>query len=413
MECVVVAMSLKIAARRALAQALPPLRKADERLALAQAALSEASAQDDQWKGKVEAEISSLREQVAALAKPVMDPPAPPPPEPATELSVEEAACPYRIRISRGGRHWTVGAEAFELLALRDGDELEVLPEDERAKLPFIWGDVHVPIAPGHAIRAPGRWETAEFKGFRMPSHLVRLTGAGPETLDTIGKALLSHYRKFVGIEPGMTILDLGSGIGRLAFQLLDVLGEDGRYVGVDIIRDSIDWCRDNITARHPNFEFHHFDAFSELYNPFGALQTSDVRLPVPDGSVDRIVLASVFTHLVEDEVGHYLKEFARVLKKDGRVYASFFLYSAEALEAAKTKGKTQWTASFQHDFGNGVYGNDPTFPRGAVAFTDEAIRRLVAAAGLELKRPYIKGWWSGLHADPEDGQDAMVLGLP
>jgi ubiquinone/menaquinone biosynthesis C-methylase UbiE len=135
-----------------------------------------------------------------------------------------------------------------------------------------------------------------------------------------------------------------------------------------------------------------------------------DFALPVDDHSVDRIFAASVFTHLFEPEVAHYLREFARVLKPGGKIYASFFLYSPEALEAAKTAGTTQWRATFEHRLSEGVYGNDPVYPRGAVAFTDAAMRKVIDAAGLRLARPYLKGSWSGLHREADDGQDVAVL---
>ena len=135
-----------------------------------------------------------------------------------------------------------------------------------------------------------------------------------------------------------------------------------------------------------------------------------DFRLPVKDDSVDRIILASVFTHLFAGEVLHYMKEFRRVLKPFGLVYASFFLYSEEAIAAAQTKGNTPWKATFRLPLDEGAYANDPEYARGAVAFTDEAMRRMVAASGLRLVKPYLKGWWSGLHNEPEDGQDVAIL---
>jgi len=105
------------------------------------------------------------------------------------------------------------------------------------------------------------------------------------------------------------------------------------------------------------------------------------------------------------------MKEFRRVLKPSGLVYASSFLYSQEAIAAAQLKGNTPWKATFARELGEGVYGNDPGYPRGAVAFTDGAMRRMIDAAGLRLVRPYLKGWWSGLHDQPEDGQDVAILG--
>ncbi len=316
-----------------------------------------------------------------------------------------------RISVTRGQRTWTISPEEFEDFDFVDEDRLAVVTEPSEKAFPVTWGDTNVPISPGRAIRVPPVYRLHRFKGFDIPSHLIALTGAGADSLDEIGKGHIERYDKYVGLSPGMTLIDLGCGIGRDAFQLIGYLGEKGRYIGIDVTRDSIRWCQRNITPRHGNFVFHHADARNELYNPFGTIASRDYRLPVADGTVDRIVLASVFTHLLADEVVHYMEEFRRVLKADGLVYASFFLYSEEALAAAAELGNTSWKATFEHRLGDGCYGNDPVYPRGAVAYTDEAMRRMMDQAGLRLVRPYLKGWWSGLHGDAaEDGQDVAIL---
>ncbi len=85
--------------------------------------------------------------------------------------------------------------------------------------------------------------------------------------------------------------------------------------------------------------------------------------------------------------------------------------FRPEALAAARTVGTTPWTASFAHPLGEGVYGNDPTYPRGAVAYSDAAMRRMMVRGGLVTDRPYVKGSGSGLYGDrAEDGQDAVIL---
>jgi SAM-dependent methyltransferase len=316
-----------------------------------------------------------------------------------------------RIVVSHGNRRWEIEPAEFETFPFEAGDQLSVIPADVVATLPVTWGVIHVEIEKGRAIRVPSRMEFFEFKGYRIPTHLIDLTGAGADTLEQIGKAHVEAYRRYVGLESHMTVVELGCGIGRDAFHLVDLLGNTGRYVGIDVTRDSIIWCQNNITPRHPNFAFHHFDAHNELYNPYGTRTSTDFQLPVEDESVDRIVLASVFTHLLASEVLHYMTEFRRVLRPSGLVYASFFLYSREAIAAAQLKGNTPWKATFARELGEGVYGNDPDYPRGAVAFTDGAMRRMIDAAGLRLVRPYLKGWWSGFHDQPEDGQDVAILG--
>lgn len=316
-----------------------------------------------------------------------------------------------RVLVSRGERTWIVNPAEVEDFPFRDGDRLTIHPPERAAGLPNTWGDTHVEIRPGHAIRVPSEMRFFEYRGYRIPSHLISLTGAGPEDFDRIGRGHIDRFQQHVGIGPGMRVVDLGCGIGRDAFQLFDTLSRDGEYIGVDVTGDSIRWCRRHITERHPNFRFHHFDAVNELYNPYGTLVSSDFRLPVADSTVDRIVLSSVFTHLLEDEILHYLREFRRVLKPDGLTYASFFHLTPETLESAKTKHNTAWVPRFNIPLGNGLFANDPDYPRGAVGLTDEAARRLIGEAGLRLDRPFLKGWWSGHHGDAaEDGQDVMIL---
>ena len=80
-------------------------------------------------------------------------------------------------------------------------------------------------------------------------------------------------------------------------------------------------------------------------------------------------------------------------------------------LAAAQKLGTTAWKATFAVPLGDGVYGNDPMYPRGAVAYTDATMKRLMQEAGLTTDRPYIKGGWSGVHGEQaEEGQDAVIL---
>jgi SAM-dependent methyltransferase len=330
---------------------------------------------------------------------------------PAQQTDVDPQ--PIQIVITRGEKEWVIAPEFFEAFSFEDGDQLGVIPAEKAAQLPNTWGDTHIQVRSGAAIRVPSVYQFFAYKGFDIPVHLITLTGAGPETFEAIGKGHIQRFQKHVGIEPDMRILDIGCGIGRDAFQLFEFLSPRGEYIGIDVTQDSIVWCRNNISKRHSNFLFHHFDAENELYNPYGSKTSMDFTLPVEDSSVDRIFLSSVFTHLLEPEVLHYMKEFRRVLKPTGLAYASFFHLTSEALEAAKTKRNTAWEAKFDIPLGNGAFANDPQYPRGAVGFTDEAAKRLIEQAGLRLDRPFLKGWWSGLYGDAaEDGQDVMVLGV-
>jgi SAM-dependent methyltransferase len=249
-----------------------------------------------------------------------------------------------------------------------------------------------------------------EFRGYRIPVHLCLLTGGGPETFEAISNAHVHNVNAACGLRRGLRVLEIGCGIGRDAIPLTKLLGSHGRYLGTDVIADSIQWCSENISVRHPNFEFVHQDIQDDLHNPAGAVDINTVRLPTDDSWADLIILQSVFTHMLRHAVSHYLREFARVLRPQGLVYATVFLVDERTIQSARNTNLTDWNLRFEHSVGDGVYINDPHHPTGAVAYDEDVLGRLVADAGLEFVGPIRRGAWSGAHPVVLDGQDVLVL---
>jgi SAM-dependent methyltransferase len=120
-------------------------------------------------------------------------------------------------------------------------------------------------------------------------------------------------------------VLDIGCGQGRLAIGLLRVLG-DVNYTGVDIHRDSIEWCRRHIEARHPACRFFRLDVYNERYNSNGVPLDDTFRFDIRDESTDIIYLYSVFSHTTESDMTRYLHECRRILSGDGSVFFTTFV---------------------------------------------------------------------------------------
>lgn len=318
-----------------------------------------------------------------------------------------------RIVVRRGHEQCILTPGLFDDFDFQHGDELHVVPESKAPSLIRTpEGNLHIRASDGRGIRVPARMEFTSFRGYRMPEHLARLTGAGSETFEKLGADHIANYKKYVGLDAGMSFLEIGSGMGRDAFPLVDVLGPSGKYIGIDVQRESIVWCQKNISRDHPNFKFVHFDAVHELHNPLGAKATMDYPLPAADRSIDRVALQSVLTHIFEDEVVHYLREVSRVLRPNGLAYVTFLLYSDEIVAASRKNNLTAYGLRFEHKYADGCYVDNAQYPTGGVAYTDEAMQRMIKKAGLRLVRPYLKGQWSGYHEEPDDdGQDVAILG--
>jgi SAM-dependent methyltransferase len=244
------------------------------------------------------------------------------------------------------------------------------------------------------------------FEGFDIPLDLAILTGGGADTWDGISAAHLAAYARYCPLRAGHDVLEVGCGVGRDAIPLTRVLGDTGSYVGVDVSGPSIAWCQEHITARHPNFGFAHLDIRSEFYNPQGSLAGNEIALPVASSSVDRIILQSVFTHMFEPDITHFLREFRRVLRRDGRVFASFFVLGHESMRLAAA---TPDVLTFTHVRPDGCRVNDLGYPEAAVGYTPEALARMVRRGGFAFDQPVHLGSWCGRRG-VEDGQDIVIL---
>lgn len=188
---------------------------------------------------------------------------------------------------------------------------------------------------------------------------------------------------------PDSRVLELGCGCGRNAIALRDYLGDDGRYIGQDVDREMIDWCRSNLA--NDRFSFFHANVYSRVYNPSG-VPMSGYALPAPDGSQTLVLAVSVFSHLLYDEFAHYVRECSRVLEPGGRLYMTLFL-----MDYIRPRLGGRW--SFKHRAYK-CYVENKRFPEAAVAYDLAVVRPLLSENGFET-----------VEIDGEDShQQTMIL---
>jgi demethylmenaquinone methyltransferase/2-methoxy-6-polyprenyl-1,4-benzoquinol methylase len=100
-------------------------------------------------------------------------------------------------------------------------------------------------------------------------------------------------------LRPGQTALDLCTGTGKLAHELLPFVGRSGRVIGIDFSPAMLEVAR----RREPQVEFRLGDV---------------THLSEADGSVDAITIAFGLRNLVDRETA--LREMLRVLRPGGRL---------------------------------------------------------------------------------------------
>lgn len=227
-------------------------------------------------------------------------------------------------------------------------------------------------------------------KGDKIPPR--RLIFIGDGDFEKTGAEFLGYFRELGGLLPSHKVLDIGSGIGRMAIPLTGYLKAPGSYDGMEIVPVGVEWCRRRITPRHPNFRFHLIDVYNLEYNPGGKTQAADYRFPFTEGNFDFSFLTSVFTHMLPADFERYVAEISRVTKPGGRCLSTFFLLNAES--RAQIAAKVPFL-DFHHE-GPGYLTNDPAMPESAIAFPEEYVLGVFRANGFSVKGPIRYGKWCG-----------------
>jgi SAM-dependent methyltransferase len=170
---------------------------------------------------------------------------------------------------------------------------------------------------------------------------------------------------------------------------LTQYFDERAVYEGLDITKQGIDWCREKITPRFPNFHFQQIDVYNKLYNPQGTYKAADYKFPFPDASFSFVVLGSVFTHMLPDDLKNYLREVARMLETGGRCLISYFLLNEESLRHVEAG---EGTLDLKYVFDN-YRVISLEVPEDAIAFDESWVKNLYEEMGLKIVRLDYGSW--------------------
>jgi SAM-dependent methyltransferase len=247
-------------------------------------------------------------------------------------------------------------------------------------------------------------FSTSEPEALMPPAHLRRYylgttdRGTFRRHCEAIRSELTSR-----GLQPTDRVLDIGSGLGNLPISLIGFL--QAAYDGLDVHPQAVAWCQHAITPRHPRFRFHLADVKSEAYNPGGRVSAAAYRLPFEEAAFDVVFLASVFTHMLPDEIENYLREIGRVLAPSGWCVASFFLLNDTTRPDVDAR-RSFMSFDVRHASPHARL-HDAAIPEAAVAMDESFVRDCCEQADLVVRDIRRGGWASGI----TNGQDVVTIG--
>jgi SAM-dependent methyltransferase len=264
---------------------------------------------------------------------------------------------------------------------------------------------------PWQVYRAIGRLALAPVdllrSAVRKPTMLVpprRRSFVYGDRFEEVGQQFLRGFVELGRLQPDEKVLDVGCGIGRMAVPLTGYLSPEAEYRGFDIVEDGVNWCREHITSRYPQFRFRVVDVHNAVYNPRGTQPPETFEFPFASEQFDFVFATSVFTHMLPPSVARYLSEMARVLRDGGRCFCTFFILNPES-RSLIAQGASRVALRRE---GCGFVSASQREPERAIGYCEADVRELHRSSGLEVEEPIHYGTWCG-RTRGLSGQDVVL----
>lgn len=128
-------------------------------------------------------------------------------------------------------------------------------------------------------------------------------------------------------------IVEIGCGCGRMLRPLYESSKFQGKYVGIDVDDEMLEWCRRHYNKE--NFSYIKSPHDTKAYSAGEVVVRNSIdtqgfwSMRIAENTIDFVFSTSLFTHLLEAQLLNYLHESYRILKKGCFMKMSFFSYDS------------------------------------------------------------------------------------
>jgi ubiquinone/menaquinone biosynthesis C-methylase UbiE len=199
------------------------------------------------------------------------------------------------------------------------------------------------------------------------------------ETLLSNGKWTADQMQAALDINNNDVVLEMGCGVARIGKLLAP---HCKKWIGVDISENMLNVAQQRLSDLN-NVEFH-------------ALKRNDLSA-IADNSIDKIYTVAVFCHLDKEDLFNYLREFYRILKPGGVIYA-------ETWNMASDIGWKRWQYEADNWFISD-HSQRKDVARNQFCSPDE-FDLYVRKAGFDISGSYSDSVWNQIIASKEMSED-------
>ena len=141
------------------------------------------------------------------------------------------------------------------------------------------------------------------------------------------------------------------------------------------------------------NYPGQRADIYNKAFNPTGRYQAKEYTFPFSDNTFDFIFLTSVFTHMLLEDVQHYVAEIIRLLKPHGRVFSTWFLVN-DASKTLMQANKDVPQILQEYDNEGKCFVEYTKVPEEMVGYEEKYIETLFRENSLFIEFPIRYGRW-------------------